>query len=205
MISLKLCNIGKEYGQRKVFSEINAEAPLGSSLAITGRNGSGKSTLLRIIAGLIRPTIGSAIIEIDGKEASQAERRNLVGLVAPDLALYEELTALENLQFFTKVRGMNRGVKDLRELIARVGLAGREDEPLSSYSSGMKQRVKYAFALLHNPPILLLDEPTANLDAEGVKLVDEIITEHKKEGLLVLATNDKKEEGYGDQVIELGV
>ncbi|MDO8589002.1 MAG: heme ABC exporter ATP-binding protein CcmA [Armatimonadota bacterium] len=204
MTSVRLLAITKEYGERRVLEGINADIASGSSLVVTGRNGSGKSTLLRVIAGLTRPTSGQVAIEIDGKVLAGEERRNAIGFVAPDLALYEELTALENLAFFAKARGMRRSRKDLRELIARVDLAGREDEPLSSYSSGMKQRMKYAFALLHEAPVLLLDEPTANLDENGVALVDEIIREHRKEGLLILATNDKREVGYGDQIIQLG-
>jgi heme exporter protein A len=205
LVSLKLCDIDKYYGERKVFENINAEVRGGSSLAVTGRNGSGKSTLLRLIAGLTRPTSGSAILERDGKALNAAARRNAIGLVAPDLSLYNELTALENLAFFAKVRGISRNEHDLKIALTRLGLEGREDEPLSAYSSGMLQRIKYAFALLHEPEVLLLDEPTANLDAAGVEIVLDVIKQHKKAGVVVLATNDKREAEYGDQVIELGL
>jgi heme exporter protein A len=205
LVSLKLLDITRDYGERRVFELINAEVTGGSCLAVTGRNGSGKSTLLRVIAGLMRPTSGRVIIEIDGREIGPAERRNAIGFLAPDLSLYDDLTALENMSFFAKVRGLGCGTNKLRELISRVELSDREDEPLSSYSSGMKQRMKYAFALLHEAPILLLDEPTANLDERGIRLVDEIIREHKREGVLVLATNDNREAEYGDQVIHLGL
>jgi heme exporter protein A len=205
LVSLKLCNISKDYGERTVLEGINADALAGSALAVVGRNGSGKSTLLRIIAGLTRPTDGEVLIEANDEKLSPTEHRNAIGLVSPDLSLYDELTALENLRFFANVRGIRRGENELKELIARVGLAGRKDEKLSSYSSGMRQRMKYAFALLHDPPILLLDEPTANLDAEGVSLVDEIIRERKAYGVVVLATNDAREAEYGDKVINLGL
>lgn len=188
-----------------MFEEINAEIKAGSVLAITGRNGSGKSTLLRLIAGLARATSGEVVVETKGEALSGAARRAAIGLVSPDLCLYDELTALENLAFFAKSRGLRQSDKELRKLIGRVELTSRENEPLAAYSSGMKQRMKYAFALLHKPPILLLDEPTANLDERGIELVDGIIREHKKEGVLVLATNDKKEAEYGDQVINLGL
>jgi heme exporter protein A len=205
LISIKLCNITKRYGERKVFEGVDAQLSEGASLVVTGRNGSGKSTLLRVIAGLARPTSGKVVVEVDGTELNAADRRDVMGLVAPDLSLYDELTALENLAFFAKARGINRSPKQNRELLTRLGLGGREDEPLSSYSSGMRQRAKYAFALLHEPAILLLDEPTANLDAEGAEIVDGIIREQKKAGLLILATNEKKETEYGDQVLELGL
>lgn len=204
MVSLKIVDISKDYGERRVFEHVNAEVGEGSALAVTGRNGSGKSTLLRVIAGLMRPTGGQVKIEVDGKELSPTEKRNAIGFLAPDLSLYDDLTALENLAFFANVRGIRRETKKLRELISRVDLSGREDEAVGSYSSGMKQRMKYAFALLHEAPILLLDEPTANLDESGMRMVDEIIREHKKQGVLILATNDSREVGYGDQVIHLG-
>jgi heme exporter protein A len=205
LVSIKLLSITKDFGERRVFEGIQAQVGDGQCLAVTGRNGSGKSTLLRVIAGLMRPTSGRVVIEIDGRELTPADRRNAIGLVAPDLSFYEDLTAVENLSFFSKVRGLNKSMSDLRELIGRVDLAGREDEPVGSYSSGMKQRMKYAFALLHEPAILMLDEPTANLDERGVELVESIIRERKKEGLLILATNDKREAEYGDQVIDLGL
>lgn len=205
MVSIKLCNITKDFGERGVLRNIEAEIHTGSCLVVIGRNGSGKSTLLKIIAGLLRPSSGKVVVEMDGKELGVGERRNVIGLVAPDLSLYDELTALENVIFFTKVRGIMRRGSELMELLARVGLAGREHEQLAAYSSGMKQRMKYAFALLHDPPILMLDEPTANLDSAGIAFVDQTIREYKQSGLLVLATNDQKEAEYGDQVIDLGV
>ena len=205
MISVKLSNITKYYGDRRVFEGICADAVSGSALAVIGRNGSGKSTLLRIIAGLIRATSGEVIIEDDGRVLSPAERRNAIGLVAPDLCLYDELTAVENLAFFARVRGLRRSEKDMTGLVARVGLEGRENEQLASYSSGMRQRMKYAFALLHDPAILLLDEPGANLDAAGIELVEEIVQDHRKRGVLILATNDAREAEYGDKAIDLGL
>ena len=205
MISVKLRNITKYYGERRVFEGICAEALPGSALAVIGRNGSGKSTLLRIIAGLARPTSGDVVIEDDGRALSPAERRNTIGFVAPDLCLYDELTAVENLAFFARVRGLRRSEKDMTGLVARVGLEGRENEQLASYSSGMRQRMKYAFALLHDPAILLLDEPGANLDAAGIELVEEIVQDHRKRGVLILATNDAREAEYGDKAIDLGL
>jgi heme exporter protein A len=115
------------------------------------------------------------------------------------------LTAIENLRFFANVRGVGGTDKDFRSLIGRLGLEGREDDRVKLFSSGMKQRMKYAFALLHEPAVLLLDEPTANLDEAGAALVDEVIRERKKEGIVVIATNETDETGYGDKVIELGV
>ena len=127
-----------------------------------------------------------------------------MGLVMPDLELYGELTAIENLEYLSHIRGLNPDKDQLKEKIAGVGLAGREDDMVLSYSSGMKQRLKYVFALLHEPQIFLLDEPTANLDEEGVSMVEEMIALQKQRGLVLLATNEKTDLKYGDQIIQLG-
>lgn len=204
MISLELWDISKSFGERNVFSNINVSVNSGC-LVITGPNGSGKSTLLRVITGLISPSSGEVVIRDGETPVSQESRRDMMGLVAPDLALYEELSALENLQFFAKVRGLKISGVALRELLSEMGLGGREDDPLRAYSSGMRQRVKYAFAVMHNPPVLLLDEPSANFDEAGKEVMDSVISKQKRDGIVVIATNDQSELAYGDQLLELGV
>lgn len=203
VISLELRDISKSFGARDIFSGINAKTGPGC-LVVTGRNGSGKSTLLRIIAGLIAPTTGEVVLSLDGQQVPSERRRDVIGMVSPDLALYDELSALENLRFFARVRGICRTDDQLRSSLAQLGLEGREDDRIASYSFGMKQRVKYAFALMHQPPVLLFDEPSTNLDEEGIRAADSIITEHRRQGIVVLATNDQSELRYGDNVLELG-
>jgi len=203
VISLDLRDVSKSFGDRNVFSGINVSIDSGC-LAVTGPNGSGKSTLLRIIAGLLAPTSGEVVLAEGGKRVSTEQRRDLVGLVAPDLALYDEMSAVENLRFFARVRGLRKSEDELRDLLAKLGLAGREGDRLASYSSGMCQRVKYAFALIHNPAVLLLDEPSANLDEAGVAAMDLVIAEHRQRGIVVLATNHPAEVHYGDRVLQLG-
>jgi len=205
MISMEVKNLEKWFGKRKVFDKIDFSLREKNSLAITGRNGSGKTTLLKILCGLIRPTKGEILINLDGKKLPREEIGNYLGLVMPDLELYGELTALENLSILSRIRGWNPDRDKLKEKIAQVGLGGREVDLVFSFSSGMKQRLKYAFALLHEPKILLLDEPTANLDEEGVSLVEEMITLQKQKGILILATNEKSDLRYGDQIIQLGI
>jgi len=174
MVSLELRDISKSFGSREVLSGINVLMDSGC-LAVTGPNGSGKSTLLRIIAGLLAPTGGQVVLRSDGRPAPPELRRDLVGLVAPDLALYDELSAIENLRFFARVRGLRTADAELAASLEKLGLAGRENDRLGSYSSGMRQRVKCAFALLHDPPVLLLDEPSANLDETGAAALDSIV------------------------------
>jgi heme exporter protein A len=204
MLRLEISDLGKRFGRRQVFEHLTAAVEEHSVLAVAGANGSGKSTLVRILCGLARPTAGTVAVVEDGVPISPAACRARTGLVAPDLSLYHELTALENLAFFAQVRGLRTGPSELSGLLERVGLAGRGDDLVGAYSSGMRQRLKYAQALLHAPSLLFLDEPTANLDDAGSALVGEIIAAQKERGILVLATNNAQEVLYGDQVLRLG-
>lgn len=203
VISLRVSDLTKSFGRRRVFDGISLNLETGGSLVVTGRNGSGKSTLLRTLAGLSRADRGLVEIAVDGRALPPEQHRRLIGLVAPDLVLYEELTAGENLDFFAKLRGLPTGARSA-ELLEYVGLSGREKDAVSSYSSGMKQRLKYAFALLHRPPVLLLDEPSANLDEAGIEIVERVVAEQKARGILVVATNEAEEIRYGDSVLRLG-
>ncbi len=204
MISLEAKNLGKWFGHRKVFEGIRFRLEGRESLVIRGRNGSGKTTLLKVLSGLLRPTTGQTVISHDGKELSPDQRRNLLGMVMPDLELYGELTAFENLLYLSRIRGTRPEKETIRDKIKRVGLEGRGDDPVSSFSSGMKQRLKYAFALLNDPRILFLDEPTAYLDEEGASLVHQIIGFHREKNLVIIATNEQSDLRYADQEIHLG-
>jgi heme exporter protein A len=201
-LRLLINGLAKEYPGRPVFSGITAEIEAGHRLVITGPNGSGKSTLVRVLCAFSRPTEGKVTLEIEGKAISGLEIRAHIGLVSPDLVLYDELTAVENLTFFAGVAGYHFSVDELSQRLCDIGLDGRGEDLVGSYSSGMKQRLKYCLALLRDPEVLLLDEPTANLDDQGKELVDKIIKSHK--GIVVIATNEKAELGYGDQIIRLG-
>ncbi len=204
MYRLVLQGIGKRYGRLRALQGVEAQVESGEVLVVAGRNGSGKSTLLRIIAGLTRPSSGAVLLYEDGRILSPEERRARIGLVAVDVALYGELTARENLAFFAQLRGLTLSATDALRLLAEVGLAGREDDLVLTYSSGMRQRLKYACALLHRPPVLLLDEPGANLDAAGTQMVERILAHQRQHGLVVLATNDPREVAWGDRVVRLG-
>ena len=201
-LRLTLSGLAKSYPGRPVFSGINVEISSPNRLVITGPNGSGKSTMMRVICGFIRPTKGDVKLAVNDTESSGLELRHHIGLVSPDLVLYDELTAIENLSFFSGVSGMQFTTNELEVSLETVGLGGRGDDLAGSYSSGMKQRLKYCLALLKKPKLLLLDEPTANLDEIGKELVNNIIKKH--DGITVIATNEKSELGYGDEIIRLG-
>jgi heme exporter protein A len=205
LVHLQLEAVSKRFGRRRVFEGLTVEVGHGEVLVITGANGSGKSTLLQVIAGLLRPTRGRVVVSLDGKPLAEADRREWLGMVSPDLTLYPELTALENLRFFELVRGREPREKELSALLERVGLQGRGGDRVGTYSSGMRQRLKYAFALSHAPRLLLLDEPTANLDVSGVSMVEQVIAEQRGRGILVLATNEPEEVRHGDRSLALDV
>jgi heme exporter protein A len=200
---LRVENLSKRFGSRIVLRNVCAEVQAGETLVVTGHNGSGKSTLLSAIAGLVRTDTGQTRFLMDGRELTVDERRREVGLVAPDLNLYAELTALENLEFFARLRSLPRDAKELQALLERVGLEGRGHDLVGGFSSGMRVRLKYAVALHARPTFLLLDEPTAMLDESGVRLVESVIAEQRQRGVLVLATNDPREERHADLVISM--
>jgi heme exporter protein A len=203
MVRVELQKVGKRYGRLRVFRDMGAEVRSGQVLVLAGRNGSGKSTLLRIVAGLTRPTYGQVLFYQGDRVLAPEERRRLIGLVAVDVAVYGELTAWENLSFFARVRGLRLTPGEGERLLGEVGLAGRGDDLVQTYSSGMRQRLKYACALLHQPPFLLLDEPGSNLDEAGRAIVEGIIARQRERGLVVLATNEPREVAYGDIVLRL--
>ncbi|WP_245860198.1 heme ABC exporter ATP-binding protein CcmA [Candidatus Chloroploca asiatica] len=203
-IRLIVEEVAASYGTRNVFAAVSVELCAGETMVVSGQNGSGKSTFLRLLAGLQRADAGQ-ITYLAGNEAfDPRDAGHLIGWVAPDLMLYRDLTARENLRFFAAVRRISLDDHAIDEVLARVGLAGRSDDRLAAYSSGMTQRMRYAYALIHHPPVLLLDEPTVTLDERGAEVVDTVINAQRRHGIVVIATNDPRELRYGDLVLEFG-
>jgi len=201
---LTIDSVSKSYGARRVLRNVTARAVAGQVLVIAGPNGSGKSTLVKMIARLTRPTDGRVLWKLDGQTLPAADARRIVGMVSPDLTFYDELSAIENLRFFAQVRGLSAAPEFVKSLFDRFELRGRSGDLVGAYSSGMKQRLKYAFALMHDPQLLLLDEPTANLDERGVALVHDAIAQARLCRCVVIATNEPEEVRLGDVVIQLG-
>lgn len=202
-LAFKAVSIAKTFNRRKIFTEISFSLVINQSLAVAGRNGSGKSTLLKILAGVLSPSNGTVEMKIGNNTIRHSDYFIHLGLVSPYLQLYDEFTGWENLDIFRKVRGIDISDEYLTEILRRVNLWERRNDYVCTFSSGMKQRLKYAFALIHKPPILLLDEPTSNLDAEGIATVYQIMDEQKKNGILIVATNDAEDIKQCDQVIDL--
>jgi len=204
MLKLEIDKLAKCFGQRKIFEDINLTLEIGQSAAIIGPNGSGKTTLLRLIMGLSYPTRGEVIFSEDGKKLDFDGYRKRMALVSPYLSLYDALTGLENLRFFAKVDGRAVSNDEMNEVLEKVGLGGRGEDFVGAYSTGMKQRLKYAVALLKDPAIFLVDEPSANLDESGRNIVRGIIRAKKKDSLLILATNEKEEYELAGRFCQLG-
>ncbi|MBD3403882.1 ATP-binding cassette domain-containing protein [candidate division GN15 bacterium] len=196
--------LAKRFGSRKVFSDISFEVGSGEVLAIVGPNGSGKSTLLMTLLGEYRPSKGEVIFSNDGSPLEEASVQATTSLVSPYLNLYDSLTAEENLVFFASVAGASVTGKTINGLLSRVGLEGRGADLVRAYSSGMKQRLKYALALMNGPEFLLLDEPTSNLDDQGKAIVYEIIEEYAGRAVVVIATNESEEQRFASQFCRLG-
>jgi heme exporter protein A len=182
---LRFDQVRRRFGRLAVLQGVSGTVGPGEMMLVTGPNGSGKSTLLRCLAGLLAPDEGTIEYQENGKPLDTAERRRRVGVVAPDLAFYSELTVRENLEFFAKLRRVSpeRG----------LGVLARLDLPLDrgagNLSSGMRQRLRWGFALLHSPRLLLLDEPFQNFDAPGERIVREMLDEHLAEGGLAVVAN----------------
>lgn len=202
-IRLTVEGVAAGYGARTLFSAVALELRAGEALVVSGPNGSGKSTFLRLLAGLQRPEAGQISYATGGIAYTPRAAAPLIGWVAPDLMLYRDLTARENLRFFAAVRGLRRDDAAIDALLERVGLGGRGDDRLATYSSGMVQRLRYAYALLHHPAVLLLDEPTVTLDERGAGVVETVIAAQRRAGIIVIATNDPRELRHGDLVLHL--
>jgi heme exporter protein A len=171
--AVALEGIGRAYGERVVLRDVSLELPRGQTLAVFGANGAGKTTLLRILATLLRPHAGSARILGHALPRDAWAVRGRVGLLAHEPMLYRDLTVRENLRFHARLHGI--GGERIGELLERVGLASRGEEPVRTLSRGMTQRAAICRVLLHAPDLLLLDEPLANLDPGGQDAVEPLI------------------------------
>ena len=204
-ISITVNGLSKEFNRSSIFKDVSFSLISPASLSITGKNGAGKSTLSKILAGLLSSTRGSIMYSVGEKQIGIEEFKHHIGFVSPYLNLYDEFTALENLQFLSRIRAAaQQDDERIQELLMVVGLWNRRDDSVGTFSSGMKQRLKYAFALLHHPRVLILDEPTSNLDAEGIEVIREIIRKQKETNILIIATNNKEEAHWCAQQIQVG-
>ena len=201
--SLTFTNVTKLFGRRLIFKDISSTFSSGNIYGFSGRNGSGKSTLVKIAAGIISPTKGKVTHKNSGKEIISERLHNHMGFVSPYLVLYDEFNAEENLYHFAKVRGIKYDQERVDYLLNEFELFPRKKDLLKGYSSGMKQRMKFIFALQHFPDILFFDEPTSNLDIAGKDKVYEIIENEGKNNIIIIASNEENDLKLCSEILEI--
>ena len=203
-ISVNLRNVSKEIEARMLFENLNLVVSSGQCLAVTGANGTGKSTLLKMIAGLIHPTTGTIQVLGNGRKLDMEERRACVGLISPEIIFYADMTGVENILFLMGLRGLLCSLEQVKEFFEIVGLARYKDHLVHTYSTGMRQRLKFAVMLAVQPMLWLLDEPSSNLDAGGKILVKEMIDRALAgQKTVIIATNEPWEVEHADYKIQL--
>ncbi|HQF41561.1 MAG TPA: ABC transporter ATP-binding protein [Ignavibacteriaceae bacterium] len=201
--SLEAQQLNKSFGRRLIFNDLTFKFDKPGVYGISGPNGSGKSTLVKIIAGIIAASKGKIIHLLNGKIVTEENLHNHIGFVSPYLVLYEEFSTLENLKLFADIRGTEFNKERVDYLLNKFLLYKRKDDLLKTYSSGMKQRVKFIFALMHSPQLLILDEPTSNLDEEGKNSVYEIVKEESKTNIVIVASNERNDLELCDEIVLL--
>ena len=195
-MQITLSNTGKRYNREWIFRHVDHTFFTGKTYAITGPNGSGKSTLLQVVAGAIMQTEGK--VEYDQVVAIDVHKD--LAIAAPYLELIEEMTATELLNFHATFKQL---IKPISEILEEVSLEKSAHKQIRYFSSGMKQRLKLAQAFFSNVPVLLLDEPTTNLDEDGIVLYHKLIKNYAKGKTIIISSNDKQEYDFCEEVISI--
>jgi heme exporter protein A len=201
---LILEGIARRFGRKWALRGVTMRAEPGTALALMGANGSGKTTLLRIVATSLRPTRGSGRVLGHDLEGGAGAIREQVGVLYHAAGVYGDLSARENLEFSRRMWG-GRSVVGVGEALERVGLARVANERAAGFSSGMMRRLALARLVMRPPRILLLDEPYASFDADGIELVNELVREAAgRGGIVLIATHDpERSAGVVDGVVTL--
>jgi ABC-type multidrug transport system ATPase subunit len=196
-----LSDAGKRFNREWIFRHLDYQFFSSRAYAITGPNGSGKSTLLQFIAGALMPTEGKLVYyTADDKPVS--EYYPFISIAAPYLETVEEMTAIEFFRFHCAFKPLLPELS-LAQILERVGLQYAAEKQIRYYSSGMKQRVKLAQAFFSDTPVVLLDEPTTNLDAPGISLYHELVREFCRNRLVIVSSNDPLEYSFCGDLIDM--
>jgi heme ABC exporter ATP-binding subunit CcmA len=192
MSAVAIEGVWKFYGDYPALRDIKLAADPGSCLALIGRNGAGKTTLLRIVAGFSRP--GKGHIKIMGTEPREAEARRKMGFIGHGISVYDELSAFENLKLFGKLYGLSDPAKSAMQWLEQTGLERVRDGLVREFSRGMRQRLAVARAFLHEPSVLLLDEPFTALDDRAIAVLQRLLREALAAGkTIVMSTHQLRE------------
>lgn len=194
---LETINLSKTYKETKAVDGIDMYLDEGESVGLLGPNGAGKSTTISMIASLVKPTSGDVLLNGKSTIKNPSEIREVLGVVPQEIALYQELSAYENLKFFGNIYGTKKAELETRiqEVLEMVGLKERQKELVKTFSGGMKRRINIAAALLHRPKVLILDEPTVGIDPQSRNHILETVRRLNDEyGTTILYTSHYMEE-----------
>ena len=191
--AVQIRGVTKSFGRTPVLRSIDLDVPQGTVLSLLGPNGSGKTTLIRVLSTLTKPDAGEVRIGGASIGRQSARLRRLIGVVGHDPLLYDDLTARENLRFVCRMFDLDRIDERVQSVSDRMGMAPDLDRKIGAMSHGMKKRFSIARALLHDPQVLLLDEPETGLDQEALSLLDSVIASRSESGRTVVMTTHNLE------------
>lgn len=205
MIAVRAAGVYRRYGRRWALVDVGFELAEGSVAMVTGRNGSGKSTLLRVLATALRPDRGTVQVAGHDVRADREGARRSIALLGHRTHLYEPLTAAENLAVCARFLGRSASRAAILGRLEEVGLAGRADDAVQTFSAGMRQRLALANVMQQEAPVVLLDEPYGHLDPQGFLLVDGLLDALRRRGATVLMATHLLERGRAlcDQALVL--
>lgn len=203
---IQIHKIVKAFGSRVVLRGVDLTINEGDFVTLMGANGAGKTTLMQIVATLSRPTGGSVSINGYNTTNSATELRRFIGLVSHKTLLYDDLSAAQNLRFYAQMYDVPEASQRIEAVLTQVGLWGRQHDAVRTYSRGMQQRLAIARAILHNPPILLLDEPDTGLDQHTADRLSELLSAVGVNQRTILMTTHNLERGLslGNRIVMLG-
>jgi heme exporter protein A len=205
--AIRVAGLRRDYGDRPALDGVGFELPAGASLVVLGPNGAGKTTLLRILATLLRPSGGEIAVLGCSLPSEAWKLRGRIGYLGHEPLLYRDLSGRENLRFQARLYGIRRDAAEARidGLLQAVGMERRADERVAELSAGMRQRLSICRCVLHEPELLLLDEPDSNLDAEGRERSRELIGPGAGTTRVVVTHDPERHVGEADQVLRLGI
>lgn len=189
-----LKNVNRDFGKKRILKDVDLQIPYGHIYGLLGPSGCGKTTIVKIMAGILEPTSGEAYVL--GERMPKLSLMKRIGYMAQGDALYSTLTAAENLKFFGSMYGMSKAQIKTRtdEVMQLVNLSDHLNKPVQSYSGGMKRRLSLAIAILHNPPVLILDEPTVGIDPVLRKSIWRELNLLADQGVTILVTTHVMDE-----------
>jgi heme exporter protein A len=203
--AIQLRGLRRDYGERTALDGVGLTLAAGESLVVLGPNGAGKTTLLRVLATLLRPSGGEAVVLGCSLPDEAWKLRGRIGYLGHEPLLYRDLTGRENLRFHAKLHGAAEAEARIEAVLAAAGMERRADQRVAELSAGMRQRLAICRCVLHEPDLLLLDEPDSNLDAEGRELARGLIGPGSGRTRVVVTHDPDRYAAESDQILELGL